>query len=168
MVSHITENNIDKLKRQFLALDEEGSCDLSVSKLRSLLKDPNLKMTEENIRGMIEALDLDKNGAIDSIEFLILLSNRKDNEFKELVQKAITFRSPIRKAFKEFDKNGDGYITKKEFRTVMRRGQGMVSDAQLDTMVKDAARDGDGKINYDEFVLVITNKLLMYNLYGAF
>ena len=167
MSSPFSEKEIAKIKRQFLALDKDGCCNIPVSEIRSLLQNTK-KMSEVDIRGLLTELDLDGNGTIDSCEFLVLLSNRKDKELKELIHQAITLRSPIRKSFREFDKNGDGHITKKEFRNVMKKQQGMVSTAQLDAMTKDADKNGDGKIEYDEFILVITNRLLMYNMYGVF
>ena len=168
MASQLTEKEVAKLKQQFLALDDNGSCDISISDLKQFLKDPNLEMSAIDIDALMKDLDLNGNGKIDSCEFLTLLSNRKDKELKDMIHKAIIIRSPIRKAFKEFDVNGDGFITKKEFRNVMKKHKGMVSDAQLEGMIKDANKNEAGKIDYDEFVLVITNKLLMYNMYGMF
>ena len=69
-------------------------------------------------------------------------------------------RSPIRKAFNEFDKNGDGFITKKEFKVVMRKQKGRyfcIGDQQLDAMLQSYDKNGDGKIDYDEFVLAMTS-----------
>ena len=35
-------------------------------------------------------------------------------------------------------------------------------------MIKDAKKAKGGKIEYDEFILVTTNRLMMYNMYGAY
>ena len=81
--------------------------------------------------------------------------NKKNKGLQELFHKAIILRSAIRKRFQEFDKNGDGYITKKEFRGVMRK-QKKITESQLDAMVKQADKNGDGKIDYDEFLVMMT------------
>ena len=168
MASHITDRQIENMKQRFLSLDEEGKSDIEVAKLKSLMKDPGVDMSEDKIDSLLGELDLDKNGTIDSCEFLIMLSNRKDQNLKDLVHKAIILRAPIRKDFKKFDVNGDGFITVKEFRGVMKRDKDMVSDSQLAEMIKDTKKANGGKIDYDEFILVITNRLMMYNMYGAF
>ena len=153
MAAHLSEKEIETIKRQFLALDEDGSGEISIMELGSILQDPRLKMSEDDIAALIAEFDIDGSGTIDICEFLILMGNRKN---KQLIHKAIILRSAIRKAFKQFDRDGNGYITKKEFKTVMRRRTAGVTDAQIDAMIKDADRNGDGKIDYDEFVLVMT------------
>ena len=168
MASHITDRQIENMKQRFLSLDEEGKSDIEVAKLKSLMKDPGVDMAEDKIDSLLGELDLDNNGTIDSCEFLIMLSNRKDQNLKDLVHKALILRAPIRKDFKKFDVNGDGFITVKEFRGVMKRDKDMISDSQLAEMIKDAKKANGGKIDYDEFILVITNRLMMYNMYGAF
>ena len=168
MASHITDKEIRKIKQQFLALDEDGCCDIPVSGLKSIMQDPKVNMSEEDINTLIKELDINGNGSIDSCEFLILLSNRRDKELKEVIHKALILRSPIRKEFHAFDANGDGHITSKEFRNVLKKHKGMINDTQLEVMVKDTKKKDGGKIDYDEFILVITNRLLMHNMYGVF
>lgn len=54
-------------------------------------------------------------------------------------------------AFAVFDVDKDGYITKSELRQVMNRLGENLTDEQLDAMIKEADKDGDGKINAKEF-----------------
>ena len=155
MASHLNEGEIDKLKKQFLALDEDGSGLVTIDELKSIFLDPRLKMSETDIEVLLQEFDIDGSGAIDISEFLVLMSNRKNKALHDLFHKAIIFRSAIRKKFEEFDKNGDGFITKKEFRSVMRK-QGKLTEAQLDAMVKDADLNKDGKVDYNEFLVMMT------------
>ena len=76
-----------------------------------------------------------------------------------MIHKAIILKSPVRRAFNEFDKNGDGYISRKEFKNVMRRQKGTfygIGEKQLDAMIAAYDKNGDGKIDYDEFCLGMT------------
>ena len=153
MASHLTEEEIAKIKRQFLVLDEDGSGELCVSELESILKDPKLKMSQKDVSNLLEEFDIDGNGTINVCEFLILMANKKN---RKLIHRAIILRTQIRKAFKELDLDGNGYITKKEFKSVMRKQSAKYSEAQLNAMMADADRNGDGKIEYVEFLLSIT------------
>ena len=155
-MANLSEQEIAKLKRQFLALDADGNGEISADELKGIFKDPRLKMSEKEVDLLLQDFDADGSGAIDIREFLMIMSNRNKKEIHELIHKAVVIRSAIRKSFKEFDQDGDGYITRKEFKTVMRRQKKSVTEAQLNAMVKDADRNGDEKIDYDEFLLAFT------------
>jgi len=58
----------------------------------------------------------------------------------------------LREAFKVFDKDGNGFISAAELRHVMTNLGEKLSDAEVDEMIREADVDGDGQINYDEFV----------------
>uniref|UniRef100_A0A8C2DUK8 Calmodulin n=1 Tax=Cyprinus carpio TaxID=7962 RepID=A0A8C2DUK8_CYPCA len=89
---------------------------------------------------------------------LDVISLEVSNEFKE--------------AFSLFDKDGDGTITTKELGTVMRslgqnpteaELQDMINevdadDEEVDEMIREADIDGDGQVNYEEFVQMMTAK----------
>lgn len=57
----------------------------------------------------------------------------------------------MEEAFAVFDVDKDGYITKSELRQVMNRLGENLTDKQLDAMIREADKDGDGKINAKEF-----------------
>lgn len=60
----------------------------------------------------------------------------------------------IREAFKVFDKDGNGFISAAELRHVMTNLGEKLSDKEVDEMIREADVDGDGQINYEEFVKV--------------
>uniref|UniRef100_A0A8C7M0J4 Calmodulin 2a (phosphorylase kinase, delta) n=1 Tax=Oncorhynchus kisutch TaxID=8019 RepID=A0A8C7M0J4_ONCKI len=72
----------------------------------------------------------------------------------------------FKEAFSLFDKDGDGTITTKELGTVMRslgqnpteaELQDMINE-EVDEMIREADIDGDGQVNYEEFVQMMTAK----------
>ena len=68
----------------------------------------------------------------------------------------------IREAFKVFDKDGNGYISTAELRHVMAGLGEKLTDDEVDEMIREADVDGDGQLNYQEFVKV--NVLRTHNL----
>ncbi|CAL1289783.1 unnamed protein product [Larinioides sclopetarius] len=58
-------------------------------------------------------------------------------------------------AFRVFDKDRNGYITRDELRTAMEMIGEPMSEEQLDLMIRATDTDNDGKINYEEFVRML-------------
>ena len=64
----------------------------------------------------------------------------------------------IREAFRVFDKDGNGFISPAELRYVMTKMGQELTDEEVDQMIQEADLDGDGQVNYREFVKMMTAK----------
>nr|2KN2_A Chain A, Calmodulin [Glycine max] len=58
----------------------------------------------------------------------------------------------LKEAFKVFDKDQNGYISASELRHVMINLGEKLTDEEVEQMIKEADLDGDGQVNYEEFV----------------
>ena len=58
----------------------------------------------------------------------------------------------LKRAFEIFDKDGNGTISAAELRHVMTNLGEKLTDEEVDEMIREADVDGDGQINYEEFV----------------
>ena len=98
---------------------------------------------------MINEVDVDGNGTIDFPEFLSLMARKmKDTDTEE----------ELIDAFKVFDRDGNGLISAAELRHVMTNLGEKLTDEEVDEMIKEADIDGDGHINYEEFVKMMMTK----------
>jgi len=61
----------------------------------------------------------------------------------------------LQTAFKMFDRDADGQISAAEFKTVMGSLVEKLTDADAEKMFRDADKDGDGTINFDEFTAML-------------
>lgn len=65
-------------------------------------------------------------------------------------------KSTTREMFELYDIDGDGTITKKEFKYVMQNMFGMqISDEEIENRIMEADADGNGEISLDEFVMIM-------------
>jgi calmodulin len=113
--------------------------------MRFLGQDP----TEAEVQDMINEVDADGNGIIDYSESLTLMERKMKNTDSE---------KEILEAFKVFDKDGNAFISAAD---ITNLGE-YLADEEVDEMIREADIadiDGDGQINYEEFV-----KMMMYLL----
>lgn len=110
--------------------------------MRSLGQNPS----ESEVADMINEVDVDNDGTIDFPEFLTMMARKmKDTDSEE----------EIREAFKVFDRDGNGYISAAELRHVMTSIGEKLTDEEVDEMIREADADGDGTIDYNEFVQML-------------
>jgi calmodulin len=87
------------------------------------------------------------SGAIDFPEFLTMMSRKlKDTDDDE----------EICEAFRVFDKDGNGFISAAELRHVMTNLGEKLTDEEVDDMIREADIDGDGQVNYEGNVSLMT------------
>jgi len=138
---HVNGSQLDKLKLLFTQLDEDSSGTLSREELTRGLQKTNIPA--EQIPLILEGIDVDGSGEIDYTEFLAAALERR--EFLE--------ESACWAAFKVFDRNGDGRITKKELAHVVNSYH--VTDKwnreTLQELMREIDANEDGFINFEEF-----------------
>ena len=71
----------------------------------------------------------------------------------------------IREAFRVFDKEGNGFISSAELATVMLSIGEVLSVEETEEMIAEADIDGDGNVNYEEFVALIFREVICVSRY---
>lgn len=113
--------------------------------IESLDGDPKCPQVKE----LIEASEKNDKGSIDQSEFMTLWI-----AFKAKVGEEGETEAEIKTAFKEYDLDGDGYITKDEMVEAITK-MGFVSNTEEEAgkCLKEMDLDGDGKVSYAEFMV---------------
>ncbi|CAM9961193.1 calcium-binding protein 7 isoform X2 [Petromyzon marinus] len=65
----------------------------------------------------------------------------------------------IREAFRVFDRDGNGFISKQELGMAMRSLGHMPSEVELAIIMQRLDMDGDGQVNFEEFMTLLGPKL---------
>ncbi|XP_022975823.1 calcium-dependent protein kinase 29 [Cucurbita maxima] len=145
MAQNLSEEELKGLKQMFKNIDTDRSGTITFDELKTGLSRLGSRLSEHEIKQLMDAADVDKNGTIDYGEFITATMHRHRLDKEENIYNAFRF----------FDRDGSGFITRDELRQAMTQ-YGMGDEDTIDEIINDVDIDGDGKINYDEFVNMIT------------
>ena len=114
--------------------------------LLSFPRSLGLNLTDSELQDIIDEEDSDGNGSIDFAEFLTMMT-RKDTDTR--LHKTIKILYSTKEVFKFFDKDGNGFIDVDELGLAMTILGKKLTEEEVDEMIKEADRDGDGQVNYE-------------------
>ena len=142
----LSKEEIAGMKEVFQAFDTDRSGTVTISELMDGLRKKGVDKAASEVAELVKSMDMDGNGELDYEEFIAatLSTAKMENE------------DNLARAFAYFDKDNSGYISRSEVQKV-------ITDFGLDHEFGDvndfmAAADTnkDGKIDYDEFLAVMT------------
>ena len=107
------------------------------------------QVKKAEIRKMISDIDKDASGAIEFDEFVEMMTGKMmDRDSRE----------EIMKVFSLFDDDTSGHISFRNLKRVANELGENLTDEELQEMIDEADRDGDGLINEDEFYRVMKKR----------
>merc|ERR1711972_763946 len=144
IANQLNEDQIKALRETFMQLDGNGDGKLTVNEVKEGIQKAGLKEIPADLQQIMEDVDSDGSGVIDYTEFLAATLDKKI-----YMQEDVCWQ-----AFKMFDKNNDGNISKEELKQVL--GDGDVKDTVGADTVKillgEVDGNGDGFIDFQEFM----------------
>ncbi|EEE61563.1 hypothetical protein OsJ_15923 [Oryza sativa Japonica Group] len=140
----LSEEEIAGLKEMFQTMDADNSGAITYDELKEGLRKYGSTLKDTEIRDLMDAADIDNSGTIDYIEFIAATLHLNKLEREEHLVAAFSY----------FDKDGSGYITVDELQQACKEHN--MPDAFLDDVINEADQDNDGRIDYGEFVAMMT------------
>lgn len=142
MGEKLTSEQTAALKDAFSLFDKDGDGVITANELGVVLRSLGHSPSDAEVADIINEVDADDSGTVDFDEFLIMMAHRMT---------IVDHDSEAREAFKVFDRNGDGYISKNELREVLMSIGDKISEEDANVMIKDVDADGNGMIDFTEF-----------------
>ncbi|XP_066395296.1 probable calcium-binding protein CML13 [Miscanthus floridulus] len=139
----LTQQKRQEIKEAFDLFDTDNSGTIDAKELNVAMRALGFEMTEEQIRQMIADVDKDGSGAIDYEEFEHMMTAKiGERDSKE----------ELSKAFRIIDQDGNGKISNIDIQRIAKElGVNLTLD-EIQDMVQEADRNGDGEIDFDEFI----------------
>lgn len=142
----ISEEQKKDIKEAFNLFDPNGTGYIENKELKVAMRALGFEPKKEEIKKIISEMDSMASGKIKYEEFLNLMSGKMaDKDVKE----------EILKAFKLFDDDSTGKISFKNLKRVAETLGENLTDEELQEMIDEADRDGDGEINQEEFFRIM-------------
>jgi len=152
MADILNESMIMEFQDAFNSLaDSKGI--ISTKMLGPLLKLIGENPPEEEIQDIVNDVDKNGTGVFKFPEFLSMMAKKCD---------LLVADDDIREAFKVFDCDGNGFISRSELKHVLCNLGEAISEDECNYLVEEADIDGDGSINYEEFCAMM-NSVGSYN-----
>ncbi|MFK0238636.1 EF-hand domain-containing protein [Streptomyces vinaceus] len=134
-----TEMTDKSLSEAFSSFDKDGDGYIPVGDLDSVMKAAGRTLTEAEHKALIGS------SVIHFSELVAVLFPKVEEDNAET----------LAKAFRIFDNDGDGLIGPAEMHAVMTHLGETLTEEEAGEMVRQADVDGDGKINFEEFLKMV-------------
>merc|ERR1712167_291862 len=124
----LTDDQIQEIREAFDLFDTDGSGTIDAKELKVAMRALGLDAKKDEIRRMINDIDKDGSGTIDFNEFRL------------------------------FDDDETSKISFKNLKRVAQELGENMTDEELQEMIDEADRDGDGEVNEEEFFRIMKRR----------
>lgn len=139
IASRLKDSDVTNLKQNFMTLDKNKDGTLTLEEMKEGLEKIS-KDVGVDVEGIFKSIDTDKSGKIEYTEFLAA----------SMDQKLYLREERLSEAFQMLDADGSGKISKDEIRKALKLDN--IDDHTLDKYIKEYDLNGDGEIDYNEFL----------------
>ncbi|KAG5682763.1 putative Calcium-dependent protein kinase 20 [Polypedilum vanderplanki] len=142
----LTEEQKNDIKEAFDLFDTSCTGVIDIKELKVAIRALGFEPKKEEIKKMIADIDKDRTGKLSYADFLSLMTVKMaEKDTKE----------EILKAFRLFDDDETGTISFKNLKRVAKELGENLTDEELQEMIDEADRDGDGEVNKEEFLRIM-------------
>jgi centrin-1 len=146
----LDEEAMEEIKEAFNLFDTESKGVIDVRELKAAFRALGFQVKKAEIRQTFIDMDKDLSSATVTFdEFVEMVTPRMQNRDS---------REEIMKVFALFDDDNTGVISFKNLKRVAQELGENLTDEELQEMIDEADRDGDGAINEEEFYRVMRKR----------
>ncbi|XP_020258256.1 calmodulin-like protein 12 [Asparagus officinalis] len=142
------EEHMSEFVEALSLFDKDGDGCSALEELATVIKSLGQDPKEEMLLHIMSKFNVEGNENVEFGEFL----NQMTRKMKET-----DAEEELREVFKVFDRDQNGYISANELINVMISLGEKLTEEEAEQMIREADLDGDGQVNYQEFVQLMQN-----------
>ncbi|XP_039752250.1 neo-calmodulin-like [Pararge aegeria] len=147
----ITRTQMKEFREAFRLFDKDGDGTITKEELGRVMRSLGQFARVEELHDMLQEVDSDGDGNVSFEEFVNILSKSMSGAAGG-TSSAEQEERELRDAFRVFDKHNRGYICASDLRAVLQCLGEDLSEEEIEDMIKEVDSDGDGRIDFLEFV----------------
>ena len=140
IASRLKDNEVQNLKEIFTQFDKNQDGCVTLEEMREGFIQLGIKDVDLDIEGIFKSIDTDRSGRIDYTEFIAASMDKKLYMREER----------LGEAFAMLDRDGSGKISKEEIKKALKLDN--LDNATFDKYIQEYDLNGDGEIDYNEFL----------------
>ncbi|KAL5106260.1 Calmodulin [Taenia crassiceps] len=147
----LTSDQVSEIRRSFHYFDKNGDGSISLEELTAAFGTIGRAHDRTLIGNLFKEADENGDGVIDYKEFVALMAVSFQGQ-NQAGSNLSSRNDMYQEAFSKFDVNNDGVIDSNDLKELMKNIGKQLNDKEILEMILEADRNGDGVVDYDEFV----------------
>jgi Ca2+-binding EF-hand superfamily protein len=145
ILAQIDPDQMEEYQKFFDMFDIDKKGYVMVIQVGSVMDAMQQEYDEKTLRKTVRKFDADGSGKLEFEEFAAMVYTIANSVDKE------TMERELRDAFRLFDKERNGFISRDSMKSLLREIDDKLTDAELDAAIDEIDEDGSGKIEFEEF-----------------
>ncbi|XP_065168094.1 neo-calmodulin-like [Atheta coriaria] len=148
---NVSKRQMKEFREAFRLFDKDGDGSITKEELGRVMRSLGQFARTEELQQMLQEVDADGDGNVSFEEFVDIAFSAGAGADTEVYSREQEDKE-LRDAFRVFDKHNRGFITASDLRAVLQCLGEDLSEEEIEDMIKEVDVDGDGRIDFYEFV----------------
>mmetsp|Transcript_50318 Transcript_50318/g.110053 ORF Transcript_50318/g.110053 Transcript_50318/m.110053 type:complete len:183 (+) Transcript_50318:56-604(+) len=145
----LSEEQVEELREAFNLFDTDHTGSIDARELKAAMRALGFEVKKDDVRRMMADIGKDPSAPISFDDFQEIMSSRMGEKDS---------REEIMKIFSLFDEDNTGKISFRALKRITQELGESLTDEDLQEMIDEADRDGDGLINSEDFYRVMRKR----------